>query len=115
MTPQSDALYLRHMLAALDRVVEATGRVSLEEFNHDWVIQDAIVHELQILGEAAGRISREFTDQHPEIPWRKVTGLRHKIVHDYFFLDLKVVWDTATLDAPGVRPIVQALLDRSTE
>jgi uncharacterized protein with HEPN domain len=91
MTPQSDALYLRRMLAALDRVVEATGRVALDEFKRDWIIQDAIVHELQILGEAAGRISHEFTDQHPEIPWRKVTGLRHKIVHDYFFLDLKVV------------------------
>lgn len=111
MTPP-DALYLRHMLDAIDRVIEATQRVTREDFNRDWMIQDAIVHELQILGEAAGRVSRELTDQHPEIPWRKVTGLRHKIVHDYFAVDLDIVWDTATLDAPGIRPIVRALLDR---
>ncbi len=79
------------------------------------MIQDAIIHELQILGEAAGRVSRELTDQHPEIPWRKVTGLRHKVVHDYFAVDLKVVWDTATLDAPAIRPIVQALRDKIAE
>ncbi len=115
MTSPPDALYLRHMLDAIDRVVEGTERVSVEDFNRDWMIQDAIIHELQILGEAAGRVSREFTDRHSEVPWRKVTGLRHKIVHDYFALDLKVVWDTATLDAPAVRPIIQALLERSAD
>jgi uncharacterized protein with HEPN domain len=103
------------MLAAIDRVVEATGRVTLDEFNGDWVIQDAIVHELQVLGEAAGRVSRDFTDRHPEIPWRKVTGLRHKIVHDYFAIDLQVVWDTATLDVPAIRPIVQTLYEKSAD
>jgi uncharacterized protein with HEPN domain len=110
-----DALYLRHMLAAIDRVIEVTGRVSHDEFKGDWVVQDAIVHELQIVGEAAGRVSRELSDRHPEVPWRKVTGLRHKIVHDYFAIDMAVVWDTATLDAPAIRPIIQALLDRITE
>lgn len=110
-----DALYLRHMLDAIDRVIEATQRVTREDFNRDWMIQDAIVHELQILGEAAGRVSKELTDRHPELPWRKVTGLRHKIVHDYFAVDLEVVWDTATLDAPAVRPIVEALLTKSAD
>lgn len=115
MTSPPDALYLRHMLVAIDRVVEATERVTRQEFNGDWVVQDAIVHELQILGEAAGRVSRDLTDSHPEVPWRKVTGLRHKIVHDYFAIDMEVVWDTATLDAPAVRPIIQALLDGMAE
>ncbi len=115
MTSPPDVLFLRHMLDAIDRVVEATERVSVEEFNRDWMIQDAIIHELQILGEAAGRVSREFTDRHPEVPWSKVTGLRHKIVHDYFALDLKIVWDTAKLDVPAVRPIIQTLLEKSTE
>jgi uncharacterized protein with HEPN domain len=115
MTSPPDALFLRHMLDAIDRVVEAIERVKVEEFNRDWMIQDAIIHELQILGEAAGRVSRDFTDRHPEVPWQKVTGLRHKIVHDYFALDLKIVWDTARLDVPAVRPIIQTLLERSTK
>ena len=100
------------MLDAIDRVIEATQRVTREDFNGEWMIQDAIVHELQILGEAAGRVSRELTNRHPEVPWRQVTGLRHKIVHDYFAVDLEVVWDTATLDVPAIRPVVEALLSR---
>jgi len=98
------------MLAAIDRVLEVADRVSREEFDGDWVIQDAVIRELQVLGEAAGRLSRDFTASHPEVPWRKITGLRHKIVHDYFAIDLKVVWDTATIDAPAVRPVIEALL-----
>lgn len=109
MTPP-DALFLRHMLDAIDRVVEATQRVSREDFHRDWMIQDAIVHELQILGEAAGRVSRDLAEQQPDIPWKKVTGLRHKIVHDYFVLDLGIVWATATIDVPAIRPIVESLL-----
>jgi uncharacterized protein with HEPN domain len=110
-----DALYLRHMLDAVDRVIEATQRVTLEDFNRDWMIQDAIIHELQILGEAAGHVSDEITEAYLDIPWRQVTGLRHKIVHDYFVIDLGVVWDTATLDVPAIRPIVKALRDKITE
>jgi uncharacterized protein with HEPN domain len=110
-----DALFLRHMLDAIDRVIEATRRATLEEFHRDWMIQDAIVHELQILGEAAGRVSSDVTEAHPEIPWRQVTGLRHKIVHDYFVIDLGVVWDTATIDVPAIRPIVEALLGTISE
>jgi uncharacterized protein with HEPN domain len=115
MTSPPDRLYLRHMLDAIDRVLEATHRVSRDDFNRDWMTQDAIVHELQILGEAAGRVSRAFSDRHPEVPWRKVTGIRHKIVHDYFAVDLDVVWDTATLDVPAIRPLVEPLLDERTD
>jgi uncharacterized protein with HEPN domain len=114
MTPP-DGLYLRHMLDAIDPVIEATNRTSVEDFHNEWMIQNAIVHELQILGEAAGRLSRELTDNHPEIPWHQVTGLRHKIVHDYFVLDLEVVWDTATIDVPAIRPVVEALSNEITE
>ncbi len=92
---QPDAVYLRHMLDAIERVMEATERVTREDFNGEWMIQDAIVHELQILGEAAGRVP-----------------LRHKIVHDYFSVDLDVVWDTAVLDVPAIRPVVEALMSK---
>ena len=92
---QPDVLYLRHMLDAMDRVIELTQRTSFEEFELDWVIQDALLHELQVIGEAAGRVSKEMAAAQPSIPWRKVTGLRHKIVHDYFVVDLQVVWATS--------------------
>ena len=109
--PLRDEAYLRHMLNAVDRVAEAVSRTTRAEFERDWVIQDAIIHELQILGEAAGRISRELTNSHPDIPWAEITGLRHKLVHDYFVVDLAIVWETATKDVPVVRPRIVQLLD----
>ena len=106
--------YLRHMLDAIDRVSEAVSRTTFEDFEKDWVIQDAIIRELQILGEAAGRVSRELTSSRPEIPWSEITGLRHKLVHDYFVVDLRIVWLTATEDVPLVRPLIAKLLDDTT-
>jgi uncharacterized protein with HEPN domain len=109
-----DEAYLRHMLDAIDRVAEAVSRTTLRDFEKDWVIQDAIIRELQIVGEAAGRITRELTTSRPEIPWAEITGLRHKLVHDYFVVDLRIVWQTATEDVPLVRPLIAKLLDDPT-
>jgi uncharacterized protein with HEPN domain len=106
-----EGLYLRHMLHAIDRVIEATERTTKQDFDRDWMIQDAIMHELQVLGEAAGRVSGEIVDAHPAIPWRKITGLRHKVVHDYFVVDLNVIWDTATIDVPSLRAAVAMLCE----
>ena len=109
-----DEAYVRHMLDAIDRVAGAVSRTTLSDFEKDWVIQDAIIRELQIVGEAAGRITRELTTSRPEIPWAEITGLRHKLVHDYFVVDLRIVWQTATEDVPLVRPLIAALLDDPT-
>ena len=104
--PQPDTLFLEHMAAALDRIKELVDRIDRQEFDTDWVVQDALIRELEIVGEAAGRISTELVQSHPEIPWREITGIRHKLIHDYFTVDLGVVWSTATEDAPSVRPLI---------
>jgi uncharacterized protein with HEPN domain len=111
---QPDVAFLRHMLDAIDRIDEAVSQSSLEDFKQNWVIQDAIIRELQIVGEAAGRVSKQLVTSHPEFPWREITGLRHKLVHDYFVVDLEVVWRTATADIPAVRPGIVTLLDEVT-
>jgi len=56
----------------------------------------ALTHLIQVIGEAAARVSREFRDLHPEIPWKAIVGMRHKVVHDYLNVDEDIVWDTAT-------------------
>ena len=99
------------MIAALDRIEELLARTDRDEFDRDWVVQDALIRELEILGEAAGRVSDELVQSHAEIPWREITGLRHKLIHDYFTVDLGVVWSTATEDASGVRPLIQDALN----
>ncbi len=107
-----DALYLRHMLGAVERVMEVTAKTTKDQFEREWMIQDALIRELEVLGEAAGRVTHELTASHTEIPWREITGLRHKLIHDYFVVATDVVWDTATVDVPGVRPLLIALLEQ---
>ena len=105
-----DILYLRHMLDALRRLEEYIARTTREVFEQDTLIQDGIIRQLTILGEAAGKISPTFAQTHSEIPWPDITGIRHKLVHDYFVVDIDVVWVTATEDAPALQSLVEAAL-----
>jgi uncharacterized protein with HEPN domain len=109
--PAPDRVFLGHMLGAAHRVVELVDRTDEADFLSDWVLQDALMRELEILGEAAGRVSKEFSSAHPEIPWREITGLRHKLIHDYFEVDLDVVWGTATKNVPEVLPHIERAAD----
>ena len=92
--------------------MEVTAKTTKDQFERDWMIQDVLIRELQVLGEAAGRVTRGLTAEHTEIPWREITGLRHKLIHDYFVVALDVVWDTATVDVPEVRPLLLALVEQ---
>lgn len=106
--PPRDAVFLGHMLSAIDRLADLVRRTNRDTFDRDWVVQDAVIRELQVLGEAAGRVSTEFVNAHPQIPWREITGIRHKLIHDYFVVDLGIVWKTATVNVPEVDPLVRA-------
>jgi uncharacterized protein with HEPN domain len=66
--------------------------VDRDRFDSDGLLQDAVVRRLEIIGEAAGRVSPETVAAHPGIPWREIIGMRNRIVHEYFRIDLDVVW-----------------------
>ncbi len=70
----------------------------------------AVVHALQIVGEAASKLPRSITRLHPEIPWAKMTGMRNFIVHGYFLVDLEIVWRTVKEDLPALRVTISQLL-----
>ena len=98
------------MVSAARRVAELVGRTDVEQFVSDWVIQNGLIRELEIMGEAAGRVSRELAEAHPHVPWREITGIRHKLIHDYFEVDLEVVWRTATENVPAVLADLEVIL-----
>lgn len=107
--PQPDSVFIGHMLAAVARITELTSKIDRNTFDTDWVIQDAVIRELEVLGEAAGRVSKAIADNYPEIPWREITGMRHKLIHDYFFVDLGIVWTTATTNVPALAQLLITL------
>jgi uncharacterized protein with HEPN domain len=101
MPPNSrDAGYLWDMLQAARRLQEFTAGVFFEAYLESVLLQSAVERQLEILGEAARRISEAFRQEHPEIPWSSVIGQRNFIAHQYDDVNLEQLWSVVTLDIP---------------
>jgi uncharacterized protein with HEPN domain len=73
------------------------------------MVQDAVMHQIQIIGEAANRLSSSFKERSSPIPWRDIIGMRNKLVHDYMGVDLEAVWETARKDIPVLKNALRDL------
>ena len=97
---KDDLVFAGHMLDTSRKVVTKVEGKSREEFDSDENLRMALVHLIQILGEAARRVSPTFQQSHPEIPWKPIIGMRHRVVHDYLNVDFDIVWSVAKSDLP---------------
>ena len=105
-----DGLRLRDIVEAAGTVADYLAGVTQEQFFAPGLIQDAILRQLIVAGEAAYKTSPEFQQRHPEIPWQKIAGFRHRAVHDYFGIDLDAVWRIATVELPLLRSGVLSVI-----
>jgi uncharacterized protein with HEPN domain len=101
-----DQLTLSQMLEAVRRIRSIVRGMDGAAFNADEIRQLALLHLIQRLGEAASRVSASLRDNHPELPWAQMVGMRNRIVHGYNHLDPEIVWRVATED---VEPVLAAL------
>ena len=109
-------LYLRHMIAAIDRIRSYTNGISEDEFMNNTMVQDAVVRNIEIVGEAANNIMKcdaDISDRHPEIPWVTLYAMRNRVTHGYFTVDFGVVWKTIQTDFVELRPALERLLPPS--
>lgn len=97
---QRDEGWLLDMVLACRRILRYLEGVRAEQFQGDEILQDAVVKRLEIIGEAANQVSAEVRDAHPEVPWRLIIGMRHRLVHEYFHVDRERVWDVASREVP---------------
>jgi uncharacterized protein with HEPN domain len=113
MPHRDNQLRLHHMLDAAEELLEFTAGKTYEDLLEDRALQHTSLHCLQIIGEAANAIDRDFRDAHPEIPWRVIIAMRHRLIHGYFDVELSIIWDTITLNIPTLLTHLRSLL--STE
>ena len=99
---RSDDRLILDMLAAAKDIQDFTKGITHDDFWHSRIIQSAVLRELQVMGEAARMLSSETKDMYAEIPWEKIAGMRNRVIHEYFAIDLDITWDTISESIPEI-------------
>ena len=108
---KNDSTYLAHIREAIQTIQDYLEGISYEQFKSNKMIMDAVVRELEIIGEASNNLSTDFRGQHPDMLWRRMKDMRNFLIHEYFGVNTKVVWDTCKNDLPSLKGFIAAILD----
>ncbi|KUG03445.1 hypothetical protein ASZ90_019147 [hydrocarbon metagenome] len=103
-------LYLEDMLEAINKIQRYTVNLTFDEFTLNEMAIDAVVRNFEIIGEAAGRISSNIQLLYPEIPWYEMKGMRNIVAHEYFRVDLQIIWKTVQDSLPELGRLIQSVL-----
>ena len=105
-----DKTYLLDIVNSAELITNYTEGIKRDTFLDTIEIQDAVIRRLEIIGEAARRISDPFKQKHPDLPWKEMLGLRNFVIHEYEGVNLKVIWDTIKNDLPNLLKQINELL-----
>lgn len=100
--PRKDEALLLDMLLACQHIQEFTQDLSEEDFEASKLVQSAVIREFQVLGEAARMMSKAGKENYKQIPWSIISGMRNKLIHEYFDIRIRVVWETICDNIPGL-------------
>jgi uncharacterized protein with HEPN domain len=110
-----DRVYLCHMRDAIGKIEHYLAGADYETFVGNDMMIDAVVRELEIIGEAARNLSASFVEAHPDIPWSRIKRMRNILIHEYLGVNLKVVWDTSHSNLPPLKAFLRAVLSEASE
>ena len=99
---RDDAVFIGHMLDMARKAATRVHNKSRADYDADEDLRLVIAHLVQTIGEAAAQVSTQTRAAHPEIPWKQIVGIRHRIVHDYMDVDYDILWEVATRDLPSL-------------
>ena len=102
--------YLKDILGAIDETAEFTTGMTFEDFEQDRKTIRAVLRNLEVLGEAAKQIPDDLRAKAPDVPWRLMAGMRDKLIHEYFGVDLSIVWSVIKEELPPLHPKIERLL-----
>lgn len=104
-------LYLEDMFQSMQKIEEYLGDLDFKKFKRSPMVVDAIIRNFEIIGEASKNIPHEIQEKYPEIPWRKMYGLRNLIAHEYFGIDYEMIWEIAKNNLPQNRKDLASLIE----
>lgn len=108
---ERDSVYTRHILDAISTIEKYSKDINFEGFSKDTLLQDGIIRQLEIVGEASKRLSKNFRNSYNDIPWEDICGMRDKLIHDYLGVDLKAVWQAVKEDIPDLKKRLEEVVN----
>ena len=111
---KEDILYLRHIAQAISRIELYLENITEEEFKKNFLVQDGVIRQIEIIGEATKNLSKSITRTFVHIDWEDIAGMRDKLIHHYMGVDIEVVWDTAKQDVPVLKEGVEKIIEMLT-
>jgi uncharacterized protein with HEPN domain len=109
---KDDLVYLEHIFEAIQKIEKYLLNVSYDQFVDNDMQIDAVVRELEIIGEAANQISGEAKSQYSTMPWSQMIGMRNRLIHEYFGVNKKIVWETCSTDLKELKKILALIIPR---
>ena len=107
-----DLFRLEHILESIEKIQHLVSKLNtLENFETEWIEQDALIRNFEIIGEASNHISNEIKEQFLEVSWKELKGMRNFITHEYFGLQLDTIWETAIYDLPILKEQIQKIIE----
>ena len=103
MPKRDPDLLIEDILAAIQKIERYTDGMDQELFRQDEKTVDAVIRNLEVIGEATRQLPEDFSNRHPNVPWRQIAGLRNRVVHEYFGLDLEIIWQVIRHDLPQLK------------
>ena len=105
-------VFLKHIIESAELIEEYLENKQLEEFLKSKILQDSVIRRLEIIGEAVKNIPDNFKNSYPELPWRKMAGLRDILIHQYFGIDMELTWEIAKNNVPELKLEIKSVLTR---
>jgi uncharacterized protein with HEPN domain len=107
--------YLKDISDSIEDIESFTKDLTFNDFLKDKKTQNAVIRSIEVIGEATKKLPRSLRSKYPSIPWKKMTGMRNKMIHEYFGIDLEILWKTIKEDIPSLKPLIKAVLESQAE